>query len=60
MTATQLAKLCLHLAAALVLVGLFLATFVGARGIGMVVAILGLVSYGGYIVCSYLHWEHGE
>lgn len=60
MTAARLCSLCLHAAVGFSLAGLILAQFVGAQRLGMVVSLLGLVAYGGYVACQYLAWDRPE
>lgn len=57
LSAARLCALCLHAAVALMLFGLILAQFVGAQRLGMVVALLGVAAYGGYVACCYIEWD---
>lgn len=60
MTPARLCRVCLHVAALLVLTGLILAEFVSAHRTGMVVAMLGLLFYGGAGVARILDWDGRE
>lgn len=60
MTPTQLRGILGHLSIALLMVGLVFAEFVGAPRVGMVIALIGLIAYGGFLIACYLAWETGE
>ena len=60
MSAGQLCPILRGASFALILVGLLIAEFLGLRGAGMLLALLGISALGAWALAAYLYWEHGE